>query len=1055
MKIKTMLTIGLAISAIAPSFSQLSNMVNDGAQKRMRTPRNRVVAMVPPTNAYAWMVRDRADIPLGLVNFSLASPQNISSLFALQDKAYAGANTPVGYFFYRFHDDPTTQDMQPLAFSKVDPTTGNITDVADWSGKAFIFNDMAYNRKTGKLYGLAREYYTDDFLTALQFEYSALYEISPTTGIANRVKQFIDWGSGATNNPSYLTLTCDFDGNMYCIDATGYLVSIDIENDYAATTIGDTGRRPAKRLQTMDYDPASGMIYWAADYQSELADLCVIDPLTAETKVVATLGNDARLAGLAINYEMPRESAPGAVTNLVASSSADGDNVAQVSFTLPSQSFGGTNLASISTVTLKRNNEVIQTWQSQQPGAQLSYTDNMDASGVATYSVTASNVMGAGLEKNVTLWVGHDVPDAVTNVGVGRNDDGSAIIVWNAPTDGMHGGWIDIDNLKYDVVRMPGNTLVGENITETRFEDHTVTTMSRYSYEVIAHTPDGRGPSVSSVAIELGNEIASFPYNCLFSDESSFNTWTVINANGGSTWKWKHRGLKDYDGFAMYEYDNNNDADDYLVTPKMSLKAGATYTIKFNYRGSNDRYKENFEVVFGNEATKEGLNTSLKSYTTTDGEGCFDTLILPEITEDGVYYVAFHATSPKGRFNLYITDVTIEEFGGATPPTPPVSGGIEPVKNLKATVAGDGSVVLSWNHGNQTGGDDSGDDDEPGISQISEDWESYPNWELNPTGLFNWTYVDADGGKPYTSDYGEMPYPTDGKPLAAMIMNPYELGSEIYTPNPSHSGEKYLLFKSNFAAGDGTRPAPKPDDYLISPKLDIDSEFVFSFYCKADPDLEAQEAGSFWGDPWNTEQFRVGYSTTGNSPEDFTWMSDEPQSVTNYGSEWTLKEYAIPAGAKYVCINYCTQENGFWFMVDDIYIGKPQFMAPARENEESVEFNHFDVYLGNEKCGETKATSYKIASLSEGDYVASVVAVYNEGESDPTTVTFSIKLNSIDEIEAAGVQIVEGGIISEAAIDVYTLDGKVIATNQSGMIMLTPGIYILRTSNGVLKVLVK
>lgn len=1047
----TSLAAGLALGCILPASAQPSAMTGDGAAKRLRQRMMRAAALVPPAPALGWVVRDRGELPLGLVRFSADAPMNLTSLFRLTDKAYAGVMTPDGYFFYRFHDDAASQDMQPLALSTVDPQTGAVTDIADWKDKAFIFNDMAYDRKNGKCYAIAREFYTDDFLTALQFEYSALYEVSLTTGVATRVKQFIDWANAAMNNPCYLTLTCDLDGNLFAIDANGYLVKLDRDNDWAEVRVGDTGRRPAQRLQTMDYDPTTDMIYWAADYSTALSDLCLVNPRTAETEVAGLLGTDSRLAGLALEYATPGSGAPAGVADLAATHDASGATRTTVSFTLPTKTFGGTNLPSVTGVTLKRGQEVVKTWTSAQPGASLEYADDPGQSGAVTYTVTVKNALGDGLAKCVTTWAGRDVPDAVTDVGIGRNDDGSALVVWTAPDGGLHGGWVDSASLRYDVVRMPGNTLVAAGLDKCEFTDRTVTTMSRYRYVVTPYTADGRGPEASSVEIELGNVIAEFPYNCLFKDQSVFDTWTVDDRNGGSTWSWKQRGLKDYDGFAMYSYDNNQTADDYLWSPPLALKKGSTYSLKFNYRGSNANYKETFEAVYRAEG---GEPQVLKSYTTQDGDGRFDTLDLPAPAEDGTYRIGFHATSPKGQYNLYITDVTVDRTGGEDPGPGP-DPELKPVTNLQASVNnGDGSVTLSWAFDNGQGGGD--EPDEPGLkTAISEDWESYPDFVLNPSGRVAWSYVDGDGGKPYTSDYADMPYPTDGQPLAAMIMNPYELGSYVYTPNPAHSGEKYLLFKSNFAAGDGTRPAPKPDDYLISPKLDYGRDFVFSFYCKADPDFEGQEAGDFWGPLWNTEKFRVGYSTTGNKPADFIWLSDEPESVTNTDDSWKLREYAIPAAAKYVCINYCTEENGFWFMVDDIYIGLPQTASKRRASAKEPVFKHFSVALNGEKSGETSATSYRLSQLADGSYTATVTAVYEEGESDPATVAFTVELSGIEELEAEGVKVVDGGVESASAIDVYTLDGRTVATGSRGFLPLEGGIYLLRTPRATLKVLVK
>jgi len=989
-------TVGLLSSAAVILPQQLTR----SDEKRMHGgPSLKVAPAVASTKAHAWVVRDRGNIPLGLVSLNLQWPQILTSVAPMTDKAFAGAMTPEGYFFYRFHDDVANSTMDPLALSKVNPETGVVTDIADWSQKPFIFNDMAYDWKHGVLYGLAREYYTDDFLTALSFEYSGLYAVDMTTGVATQVKQFIDWPSGAINNPTYLTLTADLDGNLYVVNNGGTLIRLDPENEFEATEIGSTGRKPAERLQTMDYDPVSGMIFWAADYSDLLSDVCVIDPATGATEQVGFLGTDSRLAGLAVDFTIPTSGAPAGVTGLKAVSDANGACSANVSFKAPETTFGGSKLSTISEIMLARDGKTLTNWSSPQPGGGLEYTDAPDMPGYVTYTVVAKNVLGDGLSRNVTLWVGRDVPEAPGKVGIGCEADGSAIIQWEAPARGLHGGWLDKETLRYSVIRMPGSVRVATDLNDTQYNDKSITTMSKYSYIVVPYTADGQGESAQSVEIALGSAIGEFPYNCQFNDQSEFDTWSVINANGGSTWKWKKRGLSDFDAFAMYEYDNANDADDYLVSPAIEMKPEGTYTLRFNYRGSNANYEETMDVRFGAEPTAEGLSQNIKDLVIKSGDGQYADVTLPKVDKAGTYHVAFHATSPKQHYNIYVTDVTINA-SGVTPDVPdnPYPAPV----NLKAEVSGS-DVTLSWD----TPDSPVLPDDPAGTkTAIVEDFESYPDWVIHPKGKYEWSYIDGDGGIPYRNDYADMPFPTDGTPCAAKIIAPYELSQTEYEANPPHSGERILLFESNFAAGDGSRPAPKPDDWLISPALDFDEDFVFSFWCKADPDLGSIQEGFTGDDVWNKENFRVGYSKAGKEKVDFIWLSDEPETVQTTGSAWTAKEYAIPKDAKYVCIHYCTPERGFWFMVDDIYIG-PAAGRPAmlpRKVDEVQPVLRYEIHLDGVQVAETTMTSHTLRELASGNHRAAVIAVYADGKSEAVEVPFAIGDSSgVDLIEADGI----------------------------------------------------
>lgn len=113
----------------------------------------------------------------------------------------------------------------------------------------------------------------------------------------------------------------------------------------------------------------------------------------------------------------------------------------------------------------------------------------------------------------------------------------------------------------------------------------------------------------------------------------------------------------------MYQYDNKLDADDYLVSPAIEMKPEGTYTLRFNYRGSNANYEETMDVRFGNAPTVEALTQNIKEIKMKSGDGQYAEVTLPKVEKAGAYHVAFHATSPKGRYNIYVTDVTIDASG--------------------------------------------------------------------------------------------------------------------------------------------------------------------------------------------------------------------------------------------------------------------------------------------------------------------------------------------------------------------------------------------------------
>ena len=126
------------------------------------------------------------------------------------------------------------------------------------------------------------------------------------------------------------------------------------------------------------------------------------------------------------------------------------------------------------------------------------------------------------------------------------------------------------------------------------------------------------------------------------------------------------------------------------------------------------------------------------------------------------------------------------------------------------------------------------------------------------------------------------------------------------------------------------------NDFIISPALNFKSDFQISFRAKS------------YKDTWGLERFKVGYSTTGTRPSDFTFVQDG--DYTEAPLDWTLFEYRIPKEAKYVCIN-CVSNNAFMFMLDDIFIGTNQVRprVAARATSTDARLAGFNLYRDGEK----------------------------------------------------------------------------------------------------------
>ncbi|MDV7394615.1 choice-of-anchor J domain-containing protein, partial [Arthrospira platensis SPKY1] len=119
----------------------------------------------------------------------------------------------------------------------------------------------------------------------------------------------------------------------------------------------------------------------------------------------------------------------------------------------------------------------------------------------------------------------------------------------------------------------------------------------------------------------------------------------------------------------------------------------------------------------------------------------------------------------------------------------------------------------------------------------------------------NWTQYDLDGDGTWGSaDYD---FPNEFYTGSFIIFNPSQTTPSATDPAwQPHSGNK---FTACFAAN----PGPN-DDWLITPQLKIATGDELSFYHKSVTDI------------YGLERFRVGISTTGTDPADFTIITPTP-----------------------------------------------------------------------------------------------------------------------------------------------------------------------------------
>ncbi len=180
-----------------------------------------------------------------------------------------------------------------------------------------------------------------------------------------------------------------------------------------------------------------------------------------------------------------------------------------------------------------------------------------------------------------------------------------------------------------------------------------------------------------------GPEVTIFSTD--FSGEEPIKDWTILDANADKvTWNILN-------GLGGVTYDGNNatgGADDWLVTPTLSLKEGQDYLIKYKLLQAGAFEEDNIEIKWGTTPTVTGLSelVATEVINLESGEVSKTCRFTSSVT--GNAYIGFHITTPDMNGTLSLTGMEIIAVEKAIP---------LPVEDLQANSDFKAkSVTLKW-----------------------------------------------------------------------------------------------------------------------------------------------------------------------------------------------------------------------------------------------------------------------------------------------------------------------------------------------------------------------
>lgn len=505
-----------------------------------------------------------------------------------------------------------------------------------------VAQDMEYDPTTGNAYGC----FMNDDADGWVFGYMNL-----ETGQRTALKDL---------DIIILTVGVTQQGEVYGIGMDGMLYKFD-KHTGNRTSIGDTGRRPQYSASGC-IDPVTGIFYWECMEVDAKARLYTVDLNTGAATYVTDIAQNMEMTGMFIPAPEAADDAPAAVSDLAFSFTGTSLTGA-VDFTMPSRTFGSDMpLSGELSYTMTVNEEEKATGTAQ-PGQNVSLPLTVPTAGEYRVTVRVGNQSGLSPLVQISGWIGNDMVSEPQNVKLKRNPvDGTMTLTWDAPEGTAHGGYFDPAQVTYKIERLPGRTLVAENLAATSFSETLPDTeaFSLYSYYVYYVTPffDGvEGYTAESNKVGVG--VRTLPYDNPVNDQTGFDEMIVEDTNGdGETWT-----FDEIHSMARCKYSAANNytmpMDDWLFTPPVVLKPGRMYRIAVDV---NNHYlsSERAELGFGTRPEGTAMTVVSDRYTLKSANPVTIEAFV-QVETEGKYYMGVHGCSPADSFYLYAGNFSVSE----------------------------------------------------------------------------------------------------------------------------------------------------------------------------------------------------------------------------------------------------------------------------------------------------------------------------------------------------------------------------------------------------------
>ncbi|MBR1414572.1 MAG: choice-of-anchor J domain-containing protein [Prevotella sp.] len=778
---------------------------------------------------------------------------------------------------------------------------------------------------------------------------------------------------------------------------------------------------------------------------------------------------------------------PDSVTNLTLEPAAKGVLRATVKFNAPTRDLAGDELTTLTEIRVYRDGEtreLLASLNAPEPGAEMSYTDTKCINGVNTYVVVPLAGENEGQASRISGWVGIDYPQPPQNIRA-ELTEGGIRVTWDAPSQvGIYGGYVDTEDLYYQVYDKAGNFLAEVDDREYTATNVTLTgNQATNQFYVLPFSELGAGnPGVTNVIVT--GDPYELPLHESFENGISHYLWWMLQDNSYYGFRMTRQESSDDDGGALYmpgsEYIDQLWGQ--VGSGKISLKGANNPIWSFSYLPYVGRDVVLTATVQTSDYEEHQVQTIDYKNLTGANEWRNVAIDLSPF-KDSEWVVVLIGATIRGYTPAVIDNINVKDFAAhnlAASIYAPATMRIGMPKDVKVTVSNIGTQsptdyrvqlyvdgqLFAEQQGVAIASLDSTVFTFPytaavtapaelhfqGVVDLATDADPANNTTaLAATGILqpklpgvrgltgtadngnltlSWQAPDVEGYRRVTEDFEDYSsWLTQGFGQWQVIDQDngrtYDMSGSIYPHQSMQTA--FMIFNNGETGGTRYDNMNAHSGEQLAASFDAIPSYT-TLRRTADwlisPELsgEAQTVNLFARSVSETymDKLEVAY-TTGNATTRTAYTNVlEVDPVPN---GWTEYSVELPAGAKYFAIKN-TSTDKMALIVDDVtYEPLPLVLTG------------YDVYQDGERITNTDAADTSITlsgSLDAHSY--QVVAVYATGQS---------ALSEVLGTSGIGAPIVTFDL-TQADVTVFTLDGIQVAQGRGAFHSLRPGVYVVR-----------